>query len=374
MKKYFLLWATAAMTATLSLTSCSDDDDAPKLVPVETSEGVFVVNSGNQSGGIEGSLTYYDYATATARQTVYKNANGEGLGVTSNHAVVYGSKIYIIGGEEKTVFVADRKTLKKITNITAKVNGETAQPREAVAGYGHVYVSTYNNAVIAIDTLTNAIDKTYECGYYTEGMALHNGMLYTADSNYGRGKQDNASPSISQINLTTGKTTIFTHDKINNPIDVKIVGGRLFFLDSGSYDENWNQIGAGLFELANGDVKFIADATAMAVSNTKVFFFNAPYTYPTTTPTYKVFDTTTNAVADFCNGTDIASPNKISTDPVKGYVYITSYVMGDYGYAEYRKDGYCVIYNATGSKEGQFDCGVGAGYVIPNTSIEYVQQ
>ena len=374
MKKYFLLWAMAGMTATLSLTSCSEDDDAPKLIPVETSEGVFVINSGNQSGGIEGSLTYYDYATASAKQSVYKNANGEGLGVTSNHAVVYGSKIYIVGSGEQTVFVADRKTLKKITNISVKVNGEAAMPRQAIAGYGYVFVSTYSNAVVAIDTLTNSISKTYPCGYYTEGMAIYNGFLYTADSNYGNGKQDNAGPSISAISLTTGETATFTHNLINNPIDVKFAGGRLFVLDSGLYDANWNQVGAGLFEIVNGDVKLIADATEMAVSNNKVFLFNAPYTYPATTPTYKVFDATSNKLTDLCDGSDIESPGKISVDPVKGYVYITSYHMGDYGYADYKGNGYCVIYNENGNKQGQFDCSVGAGYVIPNTSIEYVQQ
>ena len=397
MKKYFLLWVMAAMTATLGLTSCGDDDDnaqevpevptpdeptpedptpdAPELVAVEKSDGVFVVNTGNMSGGIEGSLTYYDYDTQTVAQGVYAKANNVGLGMTVNHAVVYGSKIYIVGSGESTIFVADRKTLKKVANIAVKKdNGEVAQPRQAVAGHGHVYVSTFNNVVIAIDTLTNTIDKTYQCGYYTEGMALQGKYLYTADSNYGYGKQESAFPSISMINLETEETTTITHDLINNPVDVKIAGERLFILDSGHYDESWNQIGAGVYELSNGEVKLIADATEMAVSKDKIFLFNAPYSYPATTPTYKVFDTTSNILADLCDGADIESPSKISVDPIKGYVYITSYHMGVYGYADYKGNGYCTVYDENGNKQSQFDCGVGAGYVIPNTYIEYVKQ
>ena len=257
------------------------------------------------------------------------------------------------------------------------MNGEAATPRQAVAGNGYVYVSTYNNAVIAIDTLTNTIsdDNTYQCGYYTEGMVLHDGYLYTADSNYGSGDLGTSFPSISQINLDTHETTTIRHKQINNPVDVKFVGNRMFILDSGSYDDNWNQIGAGVYELADNNVtRIIEDATEMACCNGKIFTINAPYkTTSVTIPSYTVFDTATDKSTTFCDGTDIKYPGKISTDPVKGYVYITSYNLGSSGYADYKDDGYCVIYNETGVRQAQFKCGVGAGYVVPNFSVDYVQ-
>ena len=363
----------ATMTA-CSLTSCTDDEDSPRLTPVVTSEGVFVINSGNKSGGIEGTLTYYDYAKAAATQKVYQAANGEALGETPNHAVVYGSKIYIVGSGEKTVFVADRSTLKKVKNIKVEINGKSATPRQAVAGYGHVFVSTYSNAVIAIDTLTNSISNIYESGDYSEGMVISGPYLYVANSNYGYGKQENSYPSISVIDFNTGKTTYFTDNLLNNPVDVKIAGGRMFILDSGSYDENWNQVGAGVYELSDGKVTKCADATEMAASNDKLFIINAPYTNPVTTPTYKMYNTATNKLTDFCDGSDIKYPGKISVDPVKGNVYVTSYNMSSSGYADYKAEGYCVIYTENGTKQGQFGCGVGAGYVTPNTNVEFVQQ
>lgn len=370
MKKYFSLLALAAMTAAVSFTSCNEDDDVPELEPVQTSDGVFIVCGGNKSGGIEGSLTYYDYATAKASQGVYQAANGEGLGATPNHAVVYGSKIYIVGDGEKTIFVADRNTLQKVANITVEVNGEKAQPRQAVAGNGCVYVSTYSNAVIAIDTLNYTIKQTFDSGYYSEGMAIDGNYLYVANSNYGKGYQGDTYPSISGIDLRTGKTQTLTHEKINNPVDVKLVNGHLFFLDSGSYDADWNQTGAGVYELVQGEVKKCADATEMAVGNGKIFIINAPYTNPTTTPTYKVYDVATDKLTDFCNGEDIEYPGKVSIDATKEYVYITSYHIGSSGYADYKGNGYCVIYDMAGNKLGDFDCGVGAGYVIPNTNTK----
>lgn len=374
MRKFYSLFAIAAIAA-FGFTSCDDDDDAPVLVPVETSEGAFVVCGGNMGGKIDGSLTYFDYANGTATQNAYKAANGESLGGTVNDAIVYGSKIYIVGSDEKTVFVANKNTLKSVAKIKAEVNGEAVTPRHIAADYGKVFVTTFNNAVIAIDTLTNTIADTYECGNYSEGIAIHNGAIYTADSNYGSGVPGT---SITRIDLKSGKSTVIVQDKLSNPVDVKFVQGLMFVLDSGSYDENWNQSGQGVYVVSNDEIEKIVDATEMAVdvNNNKIYTINAPYTYPSTAPSYSVtklskgsFDTT-----KFCDGKEIEYPGKISVDPVKGNVFITSYVMGTGGYADYKAPGYCAIYSTSGAYQGKFDCNVGAGYVIPNTVTTYVQK
>ncbi|MBO5157174.1 MAG: PQQ-binding-like beta-propeller repeat protein [Prevotella sp.] len=368
MRKFYSIMAMAAIAA-LCLTSCDDDDDAPKYYAVETTEGVFVTNGGNMSGKIDGSLTYYDYANGKASHNVYQAANGASLGGTVNDAVVYGSKIYIIGSDESTVFVADKKTLKKVANVAIKVKGEAATPRHAAAYDGKVYVTTFSNAVLAIDTLTNTIAETYECGSYSEGIAVSDGKLYVADSDYGKGNA-----SISMIDLKTKTTTTFKHENIKNAVGIAVVNGRLFVQDSGSYDANYNQSGQGVYEIANGNVTKLADATEMAVdaSHGKIYTINAPYTYPATPVSYGVIDTATGTVSKFCDGTEIEYPGKISVDPVKGNVFITSYVMGTGGYADYKAPGYCTIYKLDGTYQGKFDCNVGAGYVIPNTETKYL--
>lgn len=367
MRKFYSLFAIAAIAA-FGFTSCDDDDDAPVLVPVETSEGAFVVCGGNMGGKIDGSLTYFDYASGTATQNAYKAANGESLGGTVNDAIVYGSKIYIVGSDEKTVFVANKNTLKSVAKIKAEVNGEAVTPRHIAADYGKVFVTTFNNAVLAIDTLTNTIADTYECGNYSEGIAIHNGAIYTADSDYGNGNA-----SISMIDLKTKTTTTFKHENIKNAVGIAVVNGRLFVQDSGSYDANWNQSGQGVYEISNGNVTKLADATEMAVDmkNGKIYTINAPYTYPATPVSYGVIDIATGTVSKFCDGTEIEYPGKISVDPVKGNVFITSYVMGTGGYADYKAAGYCTVYNTAGEYQNKFNCGVGAGVVIPNISVEF---
>lgn len=370
MRKFYSLFAIAAIAA-FGFTSCDDDDDAPVLVPVETSEGAFVVCGGNMGGKIDGSLTYFDYASGTATQNAYKAANGESLGGTVNDAIIYGSKIYIVGSDEKTVFVANKNTLKSVAKIKAEVNGEAVTPRHIAADYGKVFVTTFNNAVIAIDTLTNTIADTYECGSYSEGIAVSDGKLYVADSDYGHGNA-----SISMIDLKTKTTTTFKHENIKNAVGIAVVSGRLFVQDSGSYDANYNQSGQGVYEIVNGNVKKLGDATEMAVDavNSKIYTINAPYTNPATPVSYGVIDVATGSVSKFCDGKEIGYPGKISVDPIKGNVYITSYVMGASGYASYKEPGYCTVYGPDGTYRSKFDCGVGAGVVVPNTSIEYVQK
>lgn len=367
MKMRIFLMAMAVVTA-LSLTSCDNEEDTRELEPIVVSEGVFVVNGGNQSGGIDGSLTYYDYVAGKASQSVYQAANGVSLGITVNDAAVNGSRIYIVGCGESTIFVADRKTLKKVGNIKAEVDGRAVMPRRIVAAGQYMLVSTYGNAVLAVDTLTNSIAKVFGCGSYTEGMAIYKGMIYTADSDYGKGQN----PSVSKIDMNTGTTDTFKHELLKDPVDVKVVNGRLFVLDSGSYDANWNQTGQGVFELAGGQVRKIMEATEMTVCNGKIYTINAPYTSDGTVPTYEVYDVAADRVETFCDGTEIAYPAKISADPVRECVYITSYSLkAGSQYADYRSPGYCAMYDTAGKYIGRFECGVGCGYVVPNAGVEY---
>ncbi|MBQ0019776.1 MAG: hypothetical protein KBT39_04550 [Bacteroidales bacterium] len=375
MKKYFSFAALAAVAA-LGFTSCDDQDSAPVLEQVTTSEGVFVVNSGNQSGKIDGSLTYYDYNTKTATQNVYQAANGKSLGVTLPGCVVYGSKLYVVGSVESTVFIADRKTLKEIATVKTEVDGAGVKGRHAVAGGGYVFVASYANTVFAIDTLTNTITKTFKSGDYSDGICYQDGYLYTGDTDYGRyGKETHGTPSVTKINVATGESTIITNEKFRNPTDIVSVDGRIFVQDKGYYGgENGGQIEQNLYELAaDGSIKKeIGEASTIAAGNDKIYIISAPYKGHA--PEYKVYDVKSDELKTFCKGDEVKYPNMISVDPVKNIVYITSYQLkSGTTSADYKAAGYVVMYDGTsGACLGQFECGVGGGAVIPNTKVEKV--
>lgn len=378
MKKFISMAAIAALVA-LGMTSCDDDDDAPVLEPVEISDGVFVICSGNQSGKIDGSITYYNYSNNTATPNVYQAANQKSLGLTLPGCVVYGSKIYIVGSVENTVFIADRKTLKEIATVKTEVNGVGSKGRGACAGGGYVFVATYDNAVLAIDTLSNTITKTFASGDYSDGICYLNGCVYTGDTDYGRYKKEtHGTPSVTKIDVATGKSTIITNEKFRNPTIPVAVDGRLFVQDKGYYGgANGGQIEQNLFELnADGSIKKeICPASTICASNDKIYIIDFPYKGESG-PQYKVYDVKTGTLSKFCEGSEIKYPNMISVDPIKNVVFITSYQLktGTTS-ADYKVDGYVVMYDATtGATLGQFNCGVGGGAVVPNSHIEYIKK
>lgn len=376
MKKFITFAAVAALVA-FGMTSCDDSDDAPEIVPTEISEGVFVLNSGNQSGKIDGSLTYYDYANGTATQNVYQAANSKSLGLTIPGAVVYGSKIYIVGSVENTVFIADRKTLKEITTVKTEVDGTGVKGRHICAGEGKVFVATYNNTVIAIDTLTNKVCQKYKSGDYSDGICYSNGYIYTGDTDYGRyGKDTHGTPSVSKINVATGETTIITNKDFRNPTDIVCVDGRIFVQDKGYYGgADGGQIDQNLYELnADGSIKSaICPASTICASNDKIYIIYYPYKSKNA-PEYKVYDVKTGTLTTFCEGKEVLYPNLISVDPAKNIVFISSYQLkSGTTSADYKVDGFIAMYDATtGAFIKKFDCGVGGGAVVPNTHIEYI--
>lgn len=385
MKKFISFAAVAAMLA-LGMTSCDESDDAPEFIPTEISDGVFVLNSGNQSSKIEGSITYYDYSTGEATQNMYQAANQKSLGVTIPDAVVYGSKIYIVGSVENTVFIADRKTLKEIATVKTEIKDEEGKAvgvkgRGICAGEGKVFVATYNNKVFAIDTLTNKICNEYESGDYSDGICYSNGYLYTGDTAYGKyGTDTDLKPSVTKINVATGKSTIITNKDFRNPTDIVCVDGRIFVQDKGYYDKSTGksiQVDQNLFELNPDGTpgKSITPASTICASNDKIYIIYYPYGADKT-PEYKVYDVKTGKLDTFCEGKEILYPNMISVDPIKNIVYISSYQLkAGTTSADYKVDGFVAMYDAnTGKFIKTFNCGVGGGAVVPNNHIEYIQK
>lgn len=362
MKKFLSIAAIAAMSASL-ITACSDSDDddnpSPAPQPVPVTEGLFLVNSGNSGSVIPGSLTYIS-RNGDAVQNVFRTANERTLGNTPNDIIVYGSKLYIVVTGENTVEVADRYTLKSITqiNTTELMGGDKGKmPRRLTAAGRYVFLSTFDGYVAAIDTAAYTAADIYQAGSYPEGMVVNGETLYVANSDYGQG----INPSVSAINLNTGVAAEQKNENIRNPTGLACYDNMLFMLDYGSYDASWNQVGAGVYKIAGGEVTKVADATMMALDAQRglIYTINAPYTSLGTTPTFNVYNIATNEETTFITGEDIDSPAAITVDNISGEVYIASYRLSpDTGYADYNSNGYVNRYSAEGKLIRQYEAGV----------------
>ena len=356
MKKYLLSFAVVMMGAAF-LTACSNDDNNSNSggggAYLSTS-GALIINNGSVSAGIDGSLTFMDLSTnpAGVQQNVYKNANnGQSLGGTPNDVIVHGNKIYIAGCDENTVFVLDKKTFKQVKRISttdALGTAEGVNPRHLKGYADKVYVTTYGGYVAVVDTTSLTITNKYKVGSAPEGMGLGGDetalYLYVANSDYGNGNG-----SISIINLSNGSITEFKNEMIHNPQEVAVAGTDIYVLDWGTYDENWNQVNAGVYKISGNTVtKVVPDATGMATYGSAILTFNYPW--GAKEPTFSYYDIIYNQLSSikFVGGNPIQSPAAIAIDPNTGYIFIASRDMNpDTGYPSYTTPGYLNIYDPT---------------------------
>ena len=381
MKKFLLSFAVLTMAMSL-MTACSsdDDDDAPVMKPVDVSNGMFLVGSGNKNAGIDGNVSYIDYSKGVTVPNAFKAANGKSVGKTANYITVYGSKLYIVVDGEATIWVCDKQTLKIVKQIsTTQLLGEAdgVSPRAAVGYEGKLYFTCYGASytggagiVAAIDTISFAKQQTYAVGSYPNGLTLCNGYLFVANSDYG----NNIKPSLSKIDLKSGAVSEIKDAVITNPMEILTVGDAVYYLDYGTYDENWNQTGAGVRKVTlDGKVSKVVDGTSMCSDGKKIYTVNAPY--GGSGINYNIYDTTTGATTSW-EPSDIFSPAVIAADPVTGNVFIVSYQKNpDTGYAGYALPSYTNQYDASGKFVKRYDnTATGPISVVFNTHTEYVKQ
>lgn len=384
MNKYLLSVAVMLMGAAL-FTACNDKDDSPSYYPVAVSNGAFVINGGNMSSNINSSLTYIDYATGTAAQNQFAAKNGRSLGLTANDAMVYGNKLYIVVTNENTIEVVDLQTLKSVKQIkTTELMGEEkgVMPRHITATGGMIFVSTYgsssadwetyttsgNGYVAAIDTVNFSLKETFTAGSYPEGIAIANGCLYVANSDYSMCQK----ASISAINLTLGVDTPIKNDQIVNPTTVAIAGTDIYVLDMGNYYD----VPSRVLRIRNNSITTLLEATHVAFAGAYIYACNSIYgSIPTEFYRYNIQSDTKETFSTGLNG-KFFSPNVIAADPVTDKIYIASYNENADrpGYANYSTNGYVIEYDAAGNLLKTYDCGVGPNAIVFNAGITYVKQ
>jgi hypothetical protein len=341
--KSLFLSALCAMTVIGGFTSCTDDDDSPVFIDVTVADGVFVLNEGSYFSGINGTLDYLDYKTATMSNNIL--ADIYNLGGTPNNAIIVGDVMYIACSDENRVAVIDAKNM-----IAAKQMIAITAPRELATDGSYLYVTSQAGCVIKVDLTTNLIvETTPVIGDRLEGIAWRNGYLYVCNSCKEIPDPDSGYSSW-EYHTNLIKLNAETLAKVSditvaaNPNQIVSDGQYLYLASWGDY----NQTPATVQQIdENDEVSVIGTGQKIAYDDNKLYIVNTAYDENwNEVHTYKVLDLKTNLTTDFWGDTSlIFSPGTIGVDPVTHDVFITSYNKGEYGYADYTANGYMIVYS-----------------------------
>lgn len=365
MKKY-LLSIAVLMAATISFTSCDDDDDCPTCpTPAAiVQNGVYVINEGSYYSQINGTLDFlgYDVAKGTYSMTrnIFEDVNGRSLGGTPNDALIVGDSVLCIA-------VAEENRVEFVNTTTKKADAAVSidNPRELAyeSGSNYLYVSSYTGKVYKIDMTTRTIaGESEKVGANLEGIAVAGNKLYVCNSC--SSDYTTYYKNVVELNASTlAKNQDI--EVVDNPVDIINAGSAIFILSMGNYADK----PATVQMLKDGQLSTIGNAIMIAYdANLKrLYMVNVIYNedYTIKRRDYMVYDLNTNTTSTFLQEASAFLPYSIAVNPVNGDVFITSSTKNpDTGYADYTADCKLYRYTSAGILLGTYDCGVNPGTIV----------
>lgn len=335
------------LLAGLLLTSCSDEDSS--LLPpdpVLPTPKAYVVNQGNQYGGVAGSIDALSYTaddTASVLDDVFTLTNQCSLGDGPQEAVVYGSKMYVAMYGSNLLWVLDKSTLRIVAQVP------TNAPEGLCATAGKVFVSNNDGYVSVVDTTDLGVKVRTAVGPNPAGLAATDGQVYVSvsdgynyDGGYANGRR------VAVLSAETG-------DKLRdiavgvNPGAVKAdMFGNIFVVCRGNYAD----IPAKVMKIAAGTatVTDFADASLIDVSGNCLYALDvqADWNSGTSVVHSQMFNTQNGQTlkTDFLPADHLpASPQSLNVHPDNGDIYVCS----DATVTDYDKSGYVFRYSAQGN-------------------------
>ena len=189
------------LLAGLLLWSCTDQDNPAEEITGK-GKGILILNEGSMNGN-NATLARYDLQQETITKEYFLDVNKRGLGDVANDMLLYGSKIYITVNMSGTIEVLEAATGQSLRQIKMETDeGHSREPRRLAAYGGKIYVTSFDDTVTRIDTLTLTIDGSVTVGMDPEGIAISNNRIYVANSG-GLNWENGYDNTLSVIDLTT---------------------------------------------------------------------------------------------------------------------------------------------------------------------------
>ncbi|MCD8282913.1 MAG: hypothetical protein LUC22_06655, partial [Prevotella sp.] len=340
--------------------SCSDGEDtieSPEQEIELTSAGAYILNEGSYYSGVNGSLSFVDYSSATITNNLFYARNNRSLGGTPNAMVVdpASGELYIACTDENRVEITDSDV-----NSIAFVN--ITQPRELTVYDGYVYVTSYAGTVSKISTSTHELTAVSDViGACLEGIAARGGVLYVCNA-YNPDYTYNT--NVVKLNAASlaveGEVTVAC-----NPTSIRLLGDDLYVLSTGNYFDVQSQIQR--IDAAD-NVSYVCDGTLFDAAGGALYVINSVTDWTTyeSVVSYTKYGTDGSSTA-IVPPVGIDSPCGIAKDERTGKIFISSYVMGAYGYADYAADGYVVVFDEDNPDDyTKYFAGVGPCTIVFN--------
>ncbi len=356
MKKHFYYIALVLFSLSL-FTSCdNEDDNGGGQSGQETvfGQGVFILNEGNYTNQIQGSLSHVSYESGEIANGLFYSVNNRWLGSTPNSMVIdpVTGEIYIACTDDNRVEVTDGN-LKSVGFITV------VQPREMVLSDGCLYVSCYGGKVVKIDTKTRKmVGESEIIGANLEGIAVRGGFIYVCNS---------WNPDWT-YNAEVVKLNASTLEKVSvlkvatNPTTLKSSGTDLYLLSSGNYADVQSQIQ----KIDSADrVEYLCDGTFFDVKDENLFVIDSRTDFTTgeTANSYFLYSWK-NGRKDFIPPCELFAPCAIGVDSKCGRIVIASYRKGSYGFADYSAKGDITVFDLDSKEYQQFEAGVNPSVLV----------
>lgn len=357
-----LKFAAIALLVAVGFTACSEDDPAPNLAPLRGEAGMYVINQGNQSAKVNGTLDFIAQ-NGTKTDSVFFKANGLVIGNEPQKPIIYGSKMYVPVHADNLVWVLDANTATVIASV------QTSQPEAVCASNGHVYISNFDGFVTRIDTTTYTKSAPLAVGPNPYGMAAANGKVYVACSDaYGEGNKNSAIAVIDEA--TFSKVKSITNKNVKNPWEMAADNsGNVYVTTPYTANKVWKID-------ANDNVSALCDGTYIATNTQNrtsratgkqdlLYVIHAVTDWnakpATTTVSSSVYNAATGAqlsnnfLQTPANTTEYTfAPICMDVNPANGDIYVCS----DNGSNGYAKPGYINVYTSNGAFSKRIATGI----------------
>ena len=354
MKKNFIWALMLLLSASFAFTSCSDDDDNPSQpeIPVEKSYDAYVVNNGNW-GANDGTIgaVLNVHGETPSYLDIYKQENNKGIGDAQDAYITVSGDgrnglIFVTSTTSSKISVLDAKGKELYVKLLPNV-----QPRFITGEGSNVYFSAYNGYVYKMSRDTYQITDSVKVGAYPEAIAIANGKLYAALSNYddmsGNGKY------LAEVDLNTFKKIKDVEVDLNPYSQMIAVGSKVFFVSNLDYSDNILQ----MMDATTDKVTEIGHGSSIAYDKLydDIICISAVYGHPEFNAVYR-YDITTGKKTDIKLSQTPGNIGQVSVSPNSGYLYIVN--------QNYTGPCELWVYDQYGTFKSKFESGMASQRVI----------